>query len=136
MNLSVVVSALEGQPGLKQVLFGSGLQGDDTTVEQYPAVFVAPFKEIAPDESIEISNHLQITDVMFEVMLVCGYQQFNQAREAVLSALLGQTLMPPEVVVTSTCRLIEGTQVEATGTLVYWRDIFAIRRQRRVLSNV
>lgn len=133
MNLSGVIQILETLPEVKQVLFGAVQVGDDTMVEEYPTVYVAPFKEIALDEPIEISNHLQIVDQLFEVMIVSTYQQLHEAREAIINSLLGKVLMPPEVIVTSTCRLIEGMQVEATGTLVYWRDIFGIRRQRRVL---
>lgn len=133
MNLSGVIQILETLPEIKQVLFGAVQVGDDTMVEEYPTVYVAPFKEIALDEPIEISNHLQIVDQLFEVMIVSTYQQLHEAREAIINSLIGKVLMPPEVIVTSTCRLIEGMQVEATGTLVYWRDIFGIRRQRRVL---
>ena len=133
MNLSGVIQILETLPEIKQVLFGAVQVGDDTMVEEYPTVYVAPFKEIALEEPIEISNHLQIVDQLFEVMIVSTYQQLHEAREAIINSLIGKVLMPPDVIVTSTCRLVEGMQVEATGTLVYWRDIFGIRRQRRVL---
>jgi hypothetical protein len=130
MDLAPVIARLNAKTELKQVLFGSALQGEDTVVEQFPAVFVAPFKEMAVDEPVEITAYLQMVDQMFEVMIVSSYQSFHAAREAVIDALLGKEIFPGAVTL---CRFVEGMQVEGTGTLVYWRDIFAVRKQRRVL---
>jgi hypothetical protein len=127
VNLSTVIEIVEALSEVKQVMFGSALLGEDTVVEEFPAVYIAPLREVGA-EPIEISNYLQEVDQMFEVVMVCSYAQFSAAREALVMSLIGKELIPGSL---SACRFVEGMQVEGTGTLMYWRDIFAIRKQRR-----
>ncbi len=128
MNLAQVISALQAQTAIKRVMYGSLTFAQEQLADKLPAVYVAPFQETGlPPESSNV--HIQAIDEQFSVLLVCDYAGFNTAREAVMTALLGKELTGS----TQLTEFVSGDQVDATGTLVYWRDVFQTRRERRVI---
>lgn len=129
MNLAEVITALQAKsPTIKRVMYGSLAFAQEQLEEKVPAVYVAPFMEtgLAPTNS---SVHIQSIEEQFSVLLVCSYADYNTAREAVMSALLGKELTGA----THLTEFVSGETVEATGTLIYWRDVFQTRRERRVI---
>lgn len=131
MNLTRVIAKLETVPELKQVQFGSALIGREDVVEAFPSVFVAPLQEIAADTK-SFTCVLQTVEEQFEVIMVSDYASFYTAREAMIAALVGLDLYETEPSV-QLVELVQGNQVEATGSLLYWRDIFSARRERRFI---
>lgn len=129
MNLQPVIAALQALPELKQVQFGADLAGREDIVEQYPSVYVAPMKEISTEVVNATGCVLQSVDQQFITLTVCMYADLEAAREAMLGALIGLPLYPSGNI--SPIEFVEGEQVEGTGTLVWWRDIYVARKQRR-----
>lgn len=129
MNLAEVVTALQAKsPTIKRVLYGGYAAAQEQLSEKIPAVYVAPYKEagLVPTSS---NVHIQSIEEQFSVLLVCSYADYNTAREAVMDALLGKELTGA----THLTEYVAGEMVEATGTLVYWLDVFQSRRERRVI---
>lgn len=131
MNLSLVIAKLETVPQIKQVQYGNVLIGREDVVEQFPAVYVAPLREMAMD-SKTINCVMQTIEEQFEVVMVSDYSSFFEAREAMMAALIGMDLYN-DIPSVQAVEMVEGGQVEATGSLVYWRDIFSARRERRFI---
>lgn len=129
MNLSQVIDALEAKsPTIKRVLYGGLAYAQENLSQKVPVVYVAPFQEAgAPPAMANI--HIQSVEEQFSVLLVCSYADFDTAREAVMDALLGKNLTGS----THLTEFVAGEVVEATGTLLYWRDVFQSRRERRVI---
>lgn len=129
MNLSQVITALEAKtPTLKRVMYGGLSFAQEHLSEKVPAVYVAPFQETGMQPAMT-NVHIQSIEEQFSVLLVCSYADFDTAREAVMDALLGKSLTGS----THLTEFVAGEMVEATGTLLYWRDVFQSRRERRVI---
>lgn len=129
MNLSEVITALQAKsPTLKRVMYGGLNFAQEQLSEKVPAVYVSPYQETGMPPSMS-NVHIQSIDEQFSVLLVCSYADYNTAREAVMSALLGKSLTGS----THLTEFVAGETVEATGTLIYWRDVFQSRRERRVI---
>lgn len=129
MNLGEVITALEAKsPTLKRVMYGGLDYAQEQLSEKVPAVYVSPFEEMGMPPTIS-NVHIQSIEEQFSVLLVCSYTGFDVAREAVIDALLGKALTGS----THLTEFVKGEMVEATGTLVYWRDVFQSRRERRVI---
>jgi len=109
-------------------MYGGLAYAQEQLSEKVPAVYVAPFQETGLQPTIS-NVHIQSVEEQFSVLLVCSYADFNAAREAVMDALLGKSLTGS----THLTDFVSGEMVEATGTLLYWRDVFQSRRERRVI---
>lgn len=130
MNLQPVIDLLNAVPELAQVQYGDELLGREDFVGELPAVYVTPFKEINSAEPTDLGgNVIQTVQQSFVISLVCKYAQLEQAREAILAAIIGRALYATGNV--EAIQFLEGEQVEATGSLVHWRDVFSARKQRR-----
>lgn len=129
MNLQPVIDSLQGLSELAQVQYGAEV-GREDVVGSLPAVYVAPFKEFNVAEPSNLGGVvIQTVQQTFVVSIVCKHEDLTATREAILTALIGKPLYPSGNV--DVVQFFEGEQVEASGSLVHWRDVFSTRIQRR-----
>lgn len=136
MNINdVIIPALQAlvtSGAIAELNYGGQTAALETQVEATPAIFVSPLREIA-GETIDISTLRQTIEEQIQVIIVAQYGQFDAAREAVLGALFGLNPYPPGEPCLAELEMVEALQIDGTASYIYWRDIMAARRERRLV---
>lgn len=136
MNVTDVIipslQALVTSGALAEVNYGGAIAAKETQVEGTPAIFVSPLREIA-GETVDIGTLRQTIEEQVQVILVAKYAEFDAAREAILGVLFGLNPYPPGEPCLAELEMVEALQIDGTATYIYWRDILAARRERRLV---
>lgn len=121
---------------LKPILLGAGFVSVQNALslnalpnwDQVPAVFVYPVRDQAlGDNTLGTYAHSQMIREGFAIVHVCALDDLEARRGSVHGALL-PTLLPGYVFQT---QFETGEILEINRTLVWWRDVYAVQRERR-----
>lgn len=96
--------------------------------DKVPAAFVYPVRDQAmSDNTLGTYAHSQMVREGFAVVHVCALAELEARRATVHQALLS-ALLPGYVFQT---QYESGEILEINRTLVWWRDVYAVQRERR-----